>query len=474
MICFGQVIVFLSGSILAVLLALATINDSILLHVQLSNWNLLWYVGIFGGIFSAGRSLLPDLELNRVAHRNLFQEMDQALAKVSLSTHYLPDRWRGRGWEKATQAQFSQMFQAKAQLFIQEVVCVIFTPFILMITLPKRADEICAFIQKVKIEVPGVGHVCGFASFDFNSFEDENWIGKEMNSDQSQRVAKNMSNMRARPKAKLGKMEKSFFSFKVSGHMYPYLSLYFSLFFSLYYSMILHKTSHPSWKCTVSGQSLVDRVEKFQQEQTRALFARERHHRVEAAKRELETLHLLEYLEKENNNSESNKSVVKINETYLEKCGENIVHQTQEHSPEDYSEKNNKSDDCKEESNENEDNLVNSMDVASMAKSSINQSKQFSAMSTKAANDVSVLHYADTALSTELRRYLNKSVLDTDGMSATIGISSGKSYDPLSSLARSSSKVLGVHHRQHLPRISDDDNESYDNTESAIVNHVSN
>lgn len=215
-ICLGQISVFLSGSILAVLLAFATINDSILLHVQLSNWNLLWYVGIFGGIFSAGRSLLPDDKSQRVTHRNLFKEMDAALTKVSLSTHYLPETWRGRGWEKSTQSQFTQMFQVKGQLFIMEILSVIFAPFVLMISLPRCADDICMFVQKIKTDVPGVGQVCGFASFDFNAFEDEMWFGREINNDPPSRLNSSVNNTRSRPRARQGKMEKSFFSFKVS------------------------------------------------------------------------------------------------------------------------------------------------------------------------------------------------------------------------------------------------------------------
>ena len=54
MTCLGRITVFVSGSFLAVLLALGTINDSILLHVKLGPWNLFWYVGITGVCFSAG------------------------------------------------------------------------------------------------------------------------------------------------------------------------------------------------------------------------------------------------------------------------------------------------------------------------------------------------------------------------------------------------------------------------------------
>jgi len=81
---------------------------------------------------------------------------------------------------------------------------------VLIISLPKCANDICMFVQKVKVDVPGVGQVCGFSSFDFNAFEDENWIGREINNTNN-RTKMNLHTARARPKARQGKMEKKFF-----------------------------------------------------------------------------------------------------------------------------------------------------------------------------------------------------------------------------------------------------------------------
>ena len=45
--------------------AFAAMNDAILLHVKIGNWNLLWYAGIAGITYSIGKSLEPTKEATR-------------------------------------------------------------------------------------------------------------------------------------------------------------------------------------------------------------------------------------------------------------------------------------------------------------------------------------------------------------------------------------------------------------------------
>ena len=127
----GRGLVFVSGSLGAVLLALAAVNDSILLHVKLGHWNLLWYVGILGIVYSLGKALLPDAKSQRPSTRNLFSEMDMALEKVATHTHYFPDVWQKRGWDSKTYSAFSKLFQYKAKLFAGEIMSVMLAQLVL-------------------------------------------------------------------------------------------------------------------------------------------------------------------------------------------------------------------------------------------------------------------------------------------------------------------------------------------------------
>ena len=277
----GRILVFLGGSIGAVLFVFAAINDAILLHVKIADWNLLWYAGVAGIIYSTGKSLLPK---GNGAHaryvRNVYAARDTALANVANHTHHCPDIWRGRGWDLNTHKSFASLFKFKAQLFLQEMLSVVVSPYILCFSLPRDAERICEFVLAVKSEAPGVGEVCGFATFNFDIYGDESWEGKTIGKDakaseiQTGTFSSSVlsigfeeaSKRFPKPKAKHGKMEKSFFSFKAS---------------------------HPSWEVSESGQHLVERVEQYQREE-RAALTREQQLHIEAAARQLETLARLE------------------------------------------------------------------------------------------------------------------------------------------------------------------------------------
>lgn len=273
----GKVLVFIGGSLGAVLVAFAAINDAILLHVKIADWNLLWYAGIVGVIYSAGKSMIPSGEARPRYVKNMFAAMDEALENIAAHTHYYPDVWRKRGWDKSVHAAVASMYQFKAQLFLQEILAAIVAPYTLCVSLPRCAEPICEFILATKTELPGAGEVCGFATFDFDRFSDESWEGRTLGKTDALVGSLSQSIMQTgdieqatkqfpKPQAREGKMEKSFFSFKAA---------------------------HPGWKCSESGQKLVDRVDQYQREETAAL-SREQQLHIEAAARQLETLARLE------------------------------------------------------------------------------------------------------------------------------------------------------------------------------------
>ena len=59
------------------------------------------------------------------------------------------------------------MFQMKLAIFVQEIVSVILTPFILLFSLPPCAGKIIDFCREFTVHVSGIGYVCSFAVFDF-------------------------------------------------------------------------------------------------------------------------------------------------------------------------------------------------------------------------------------------------------------------------------------------------------------------
>jgi autophagy-related protein 9 len=161
----GRILVFCGGSCGAVLFVFAAMNDAILLHVKIADWNLLWYAGIVGIVYSIGKALLPNGNPGQPRRyvRNMYAEMDAALRQVATHTHYYPQVWQARGWDKnSTHKCFSAMFQYKAQLFVHQVMSAVLAPYILCVSLPQCSEAICEFVLAVKTELPAeAGEVCG-------------------------------------------------------------------------------------------------------------------------------------------------------------------------------------------------------------------------------------------------------------------------------------------------------------------------
>jgi autophagy-related protein 9 len=270
-VALARLLVFVSGSLGTLLLAFATMNDAILLHVKIGDWNLLWYAGMLGACFSVGKGMLPKSTNPYFGHarRNLISDMNLELEKLATYTHFLPDAWRGRAADSRTKMTFSSMFKFKASLFVDEVLSIMAAPIILCVSLPQCADKLCEFVRDSKVEVPSLGDVVGYSTFDFDSFEDENWTGKSL--DQSSKLSIRDTGERLfktsdRPKSRHGKMEKSFFNFK---------------------------GVYPNWKMPESGRNLVEKIESYRKHQNIALV-RERRLHIAAAAAQLETLRRLE------------------------------------------------------------------------------------------------------------------------------------------------------------------------------------
>lgn len=238
----------------------------------------------------------------------------------------------------------------------------------------------------------------------------------------------------------------------------------------------------------------MDRLEKYQLEQTKAMLARERHLRIEAANKELETLLLLERAGIDNDTDNKN-NFMNINESYMAKKvdqhfshaisnqGPQSINVNLDTNPNTHAEvplkaydnepglKNENAKNRIERANEGDKQLVptgKSILRSGIDLSSLNQSMMPN--TNLATNDVSVMHYADAGLSMELRRVLNKSILELGGMSAmrsTIG---------RGGLGRASS-VAGISYmandtNQGLSKILDESTE-LENASDLEQNHVS-
>ncbi|PBP26154.1 putative Autophagy-related protein 9 [Diplocarpon rosae] len=151
---------FVAGAIVSVL-AVATLWDpeSFLSFDLTADRTVLFYLTVFGGIWAAMNGMIPE--------ENLVFEPEYALRQVIEYTHYMPSQWQHRLHSDEVKREFATLYQLKIMIFLEEVLSIIVTPFILWFSLPKCSDQIIDFFREFTIHVDGVGYVCSFAVFDF-------------------------------------------------------------------------------------------------------------------------------------------------------------------------------------------------------------------------------------------------------------------------------------------------------------------
>jgi hypothetical protein len=87
---------------------------------------------------------------------------EAALVDVSKYTHYHPDIWRRRGWNKEeTHSAFLSMFQGSA--FVRRLHRSLW--HLMFSGLARKCvNQSCEFVLATRAEVPGAGDVCGFST----------------------------------------------------------------------------------------------------------------------------------------------------------------------------------------------------------------------------------------------------------------------------------------------------------------------
>lgn len=126
----------------------------------------------------------------------------------------MADPWKGNLHAKKVHGDFGKLFDMKLSVFLQEVLSVLVTPFILWYSLPLCAPDIVDFFREFTIHVDGIGYVCSFAVFDFKrqgNIKTEGTIGGPPAPASSSTPTSTLPLL-----AREGKMEKSLLHFKIT------------------------------------------------------------------------------------------------------------------------------------------------------------------------------------------------------------------------------------------------------------------
>ena len=139
-------------------------------HFMGMHRNLYWYMGMFAMGLGVARSFIIQNSCTSEAHEPL-------LSCISYANYY-PRHWREyRLSSIEVYNEFADLFMLNVaipglhrSIFVQEMLGVIITPFILWFVMPDKAGEILTFLRSCTVEKRAVNCICSFADFSPDGF----------------------------------------------------------------------------------------------------------------------------------------------------------------------------------------------------------------------------------------------------------------------------------------------------------------
>ncbi|BEI88304.1 uncharacterized protein CcaverHIS019_0110220 [Cutaneotrichosporon cavernicola] len=154
-------VAFVAGAFAAVLAVVSILDTDLALNFEITpHRSIVFYLGIFGIIMAVARGMIPE--------DTLVFDPEYLMREVVRYTHYLPHEWEGKLHSPAVLVDFGQLFALKVMIFVQEIVSVLLTPFILWFSLAPSSGAIIDFFREFTVHVEDLGFVCSFAVFDFH------------------------------------------------------------------------------------------------------------------------------------------------------------------------------------------------------------------------------------------------------------------------------------------------------------------
>ncbi|KAJ5281059.1 Autophagy-related protein 9 [Penicillium angulare] len=156
----ARFVAFVSGALASVLALASVVDPELFLGFEITpDRTVLFYLGIFGTVWAFARGLAPE-------ETDVF-DPEYALLELIDFTHYFPSTWKGRLHSDDVRKEFAILYQLKIVIFLEEILSMIFTPFVLWFSLPKCSDRLIDFFREFTVHVDGMGYLCSFAVFDF-------------------------------------------------------------------------------------------------------------------------------------------------------------------------------------------------------------------------------------------------------------------------------------------------------------------
>jgi autophagy-related protein 9 len=105
----------------------------------------IWFLGVGGTLVAILRNLIPE--------ESQIRDPQKTMETIVQHTHYLPKHWKNNVHTYNVYLQFSRLFELKAVLVVMEMLSVLLTPWMLLVSLPRSAGKVRVIsgINRLKI-----------------------------------------------------------------------------------------------------------------------------------------------------------------------------------------------------------------------------------------------------------------------------------------------------------------------------------
>ncbi|KNC54060.1 uncharacterized protein AMSG_12285 [Thecamonas trahens ATCC 50062] len=159
----AKFVAFLVGSATILFVVLSLIDQNAYFNLEITpDKSVVFYLGPAAAILALARSFIPAPYVT--------YDADKALHDVAAHTRFLPPAWEHGAGTREVLAQFSELFQYKVVLFLQELISVVLMPWLLLsASMGSTPEEVLRFFEENLVEVRGLGHLCRPARFDLDA-----------------------------------------------------------------------------------------------------------------------------------------------------------------------------------------------------------------------------------------------------------------------------------------------------------------
>ena len=136
----ARFVTYICGAFIGTLLIISILSEDVLLYIHVGEHNLLWYLGMFSAAYAVSRSFIPDEGTSKESAEGLMRE-------ICSQTHHFPEKWIDRPTSSEVKDELCHLFQYQVQLFATEILSVVLTPAVLVLSLPNSAESVLEFLR---------------------------------------------------------------------------------------------------------------------------------------------------------------------------------------------------------------------------------------------------------------------------------------------------------------------------------------